>query len=86
LQIVTEQRWFAAIHAGIVRMGDDLYVRSVRGHTSDWFRGVYTRHEGHIHAGGVDKDVTFVEVSDTNINNQIDAAYTAKYPVIRPEL
>ena len=63
----------------VVRVGDDLYVRSVNGRTSAWFRGVQTRHEGHIRAGGVDKDVTFVEESDSNINDQIDAAYAAKY-------
>ena len=64
----------------VVRAGDDLYVRSVNGRTSDWFRGVQTRHEGHIKAGGVDKDVTFEEVdSDSNLNDQIDAAYRAKY-------
>ena len=32
----------------VVRLGDDLYVRSVNGRTSGWFRGVQTRHEGHI--------------------------------------
>lgn len=62
-----------------VRLGDDIYVRSVNGRTSDWFRGVQTRYEGHIRAGGVDKDVTFVEVSDADINDQIDAAYATKY-------
>jgi len=63
----------------VVRVGDDLYVRSVNGRTSAWFRGVQTRHEGHITAGGVEKDVTFVEESDAEINKQIDAAYAAKY-------
>jgi len=63
----------------VVRLGDDLYVRSVNGRTSAWFRGVQTRHEGHIRAGGVDKDVTFVEEPDSNINDQIDAAYATKY-------
>ena len=63
----------------VVRVGDDLYVRSVNGRTSAWFRGVQTRYEGHIHAGGVDKDVAFMEENDSNINNQIDAAYTTKY-------
>ena len=63
----------------VVRLGDDLYVRSVNGRTSDWFRRVQTRHEGHIRAGGVDNDVTFVEEPDSNINDQIDAAYAAKY-------
>jgi hypothetical protein len=63
----------------VVRVGDDIYVRSVNGRTSDWFCGVQTRHEGHIRAGGVDKDVTFVEEPDANINDQIDAAYATKY-------
>ena len=63
----------------VVRVGDDLYVRSVNGRTSGWFRGVQTRHAGHIRAGGVDKDVTFVEEPDSNINDQIDAAYATKY-------
>jgi hypothetical protein len=36
------------------------------------------RHEGHIEASGVDKDVIFVE-ADADINNQIDAAYRTKY-------
>lgn len=63
----------------VVRLGDDLYARSVNGRSSAWFRSVQTRHEGHIHAGGVDKDVSFVEEADSNINNQIDAAYATKY-------
>jgi hypothetical protein len=63
----------------VVRLGDDLYVRSVNGRTATWFRGVETRHEGHIRAGGVDKDVTFVEETASIINDQIDAAYTTKY-------
>jgi hypothetical protein len=42
----------------VVRLGDDLYVRSVYGRTGAWFRGTQVRHEGHIWAGGVDKDVT----------------------------
>ena len=35
----------------VVRHGDGLYVRSVRGPTSKWFRGVQERHEGRISAG-----------------------------------
>jgi hypothetical protein len=62
----------------VVRVGDDLYVRSWRGRTSTWFRGVQERHEGHIHAGGVDKDVTFVDANDS-INDAVDAAYRTKY-------
>jgi len=63
----------------VVHVGDDLYIRSVYGRDSGWFRGTQVRHEGHIRAGGVDKDVTFVEESDPDINQQIDAAYRTKY-------
>jgi hypothetical protein len=63
----------------VVRHGDDLYVRSYKGRDGSWFRGTRVRHEGHIQAGGVDKDVTFVEETDPGINDQIDAAYRTKY-------
>jgi hypothetical protein len=63
----------------VVRVNDDLYVRPVNGRTGAWFRGTQVRHEGHIQAGGVDKDVTFVEEADPSLNEQIDAAYRAKY-------
>jgi len=62
----------------VVRDGDDLYVRSVNGRTGVWFRSTQVRHEGHIQAGGVEKDVTFVD-ADPDINDQIDAAYRTKY-------
>jgi hypothetical protein len=62
----------------VVRHGDDLYVRSVGGRTGAWFRSTQVRHEGHIHAGAVDKDVTFAD-PEPDINDQIDSAYRAKY-------
>ena len=61
----------------VVRHGDDLYVRSVNGRTSSWFRGVQVRHEGHVRAGGVDKDVLFVEMDD--LDDEVDAEYRSKY-------
>lgn len=63
----------------VVRLGDDLYVRSVNGRNGTWFRGTQVRHEGRIWAGGLEKDVTFVEEPDPEINEQIDAAYRTKY-------
>jgi hypothetical protein len=62
----------------VVRDGDGLYVRSVKGPSSAWFRGTRERHEGRIQAGGVEKDVTFVN-ADHAIDDNVDAAYRAKY-------
>jgi hypothetical protein len=62
----------------VVRAGDDLYVRSAYGGTAAWFRGTGVRHEGHIGAGGIEKDVAF-EDADPAAADQIDAAYRNKY-------
>jgi hypothetical protein len=61
-----------------VRHGDELYVRSVKGRSGQWFRGAHERHEGRIRAGGVQQDVTFVD-ADHDIDDEVDAAYRAKY-------
>ncbi|GCE20819.1 DUF2255 family protein [Dictyobacter kobayashii] len=64
----------------VVRVGDDLYIRSYRGNAGAWYRHIQLRSEGHISAGGVTKDVTFVDTSaDEALNNKIDAAFQAKY-------
>jgi len=63
----------------VVRLDNDLYVRCVNGREGAWFRGVLTRQEGRIWAGGVEKDVTFVEESDLALNKRINEAYLAKY-------
>ena len=78
----------------IVRIGDELYVRCVNGREGAWFHGVQTRHEGRIWAGGVEKDVTFIDETDPGINDKIDAAYLTKYghypqyvaPMVTPEV
>jgi hypothetical protein len=62
----------------VVRDGDSLYVRSVKGPTAAWFRGTQERHEGRIRAGGFEKDVTFVD-ADHDVDDKVDAAYRAKY-------
>ena len=63
----------------VVRLGDDLYVRSYRGRGGSWFRGTQDRHEGRIRAGSIEKEVTFVEESGPGIDDRIDAAYRSKY-------
>ena len=72
----------------VVRAGDDVYVRSVNGRGSSWFRGALDRHEARIRAGGVEKDVSLTETHD--VNDEVDAAYQAKYgsryPTIVPSI
>lgn len=64
----------------VVRVGDDLYVRAVKGRAGKWFQWTQERQEGRIQAGGVHKDVTFEEVdTDSALHDSIDAAYRAKY-------
>jgi hypothetical protein len=78
----------------VVRHGDDLYVRCANGRSGAWFRGARTRHAGCIRAGGVEKEVTFVEETDPEINKEIDTAYLTKYrrypqyvsPMVTPEV
>jgi len=63
----------------VVRCGDQLYVRSVNGPNGAWFRGAQKRHRGHIRPGGVRKDVSFAAVDPGGVEEEIDAAYRAKY-------
>lgn len=62
----------------VVRVGDELYVRSAYGRTAAWFRGTQIRHEGRIIAGGIEKDVIF-EDAEPAVGDQIDVAYRNKY-------
>ena len=62
----------------VVRLGDDLYIRSVNGSDGAWFQGVQATHAGHIWAGGVDADVA-LEDADHNLDDEIDEAYRRKY-------
>jgi hypothetical protein len=61
----------------VVRHGDGLYVRSVNGRAAAWFHGAQDRHEAHIQAGSVERDVSLIETDD--LNDAIDGAYRTKY-------
>ena len=66
-----------AVTMWVVRHGDDLYVRSVNGRESSWFRGAQIRREARIQAGGIEKDVGLVETDE--LDDELDAAYRTKY-------
>jgi len=69
----------APVTMWVVRVGDNLYVRAVKGRTGAWFRGVLTRGEGRIWSGGVEQDVLFVDETEPAVNERIDVAYREKY-------
>jgi hypothetical protein len=62
----------------VVRVADELYVRSWRGRTGDWFRRASASRTGRIRAGGVERRVRFAE-PDAGARADIDAAYLTKY-------
>ncbi len=61
----------------VVRVGDDVYVRSVTGRGASWFLGAQDRHEARVSVGGVTRDVHLVETEEDT--DTIDAAYRTKY-------
>lgn len=68
----------APVTMWVVRAGDHLYVRSVKGTAGPWYRGVQSRRQGRIQVGGVERDVAFHE-ADPDEYPAVDAAYRAKY-------
>ena len=61
-----------------VRVGDNLYTRSVNGPDASWFRGTKATHHGQLSTGSSTVDVDFVDaVGDAD--DEIDAAYQRKY-------
>jgi hypothetical protein len=62
----------------VVRVGDDLYVRSASGPGNGWYRRAVTAGAGRIRAGGVERDVRF-EAAGPDAAAAIDEAYHAKY-------
>jgi hypothetical protein len=67
-----------AVPIWVVRVGDELYVRSWRGDGGRWYRAARTSGEGHISAGDVSKDVVLLAAGD-EIDAAVDAAFGEKY-------
>jgi len=62
----------------VVRVGNDLYVRSAYGPDNPWYRRARASGTGRIRAGGLERDVTFSDAAP-DAHAAIDAAYHAKY-------
>ncbi|MBF6171515.1 DUF2255 family protein [Nocardia blacklockiae] len=62
----------------VVRHGRDLYVRSVNGPDSTWFRAARDSGRGRIRAGSIDRNVTFAD-ADHTLDDAVDGEYATKY-------
>jgi len=62
----------------VVRVEDELFVRSAGGLDRPWYRHALASGTGHISAGGFERNVIF-DAADPPIHDAIDAAYHAKY-------
>ena len=69
----------------VVRVGDELYVRSAYGPENGWYRRALASGEGRIRAGGLERDVTF-EASDRSLDAEVDRAYHVKYDRYGPAI
>jgi hypothetical protein len=69
----------------VVRVGDDIYVRSAAGPDNPWFRRAVASGVGQIRAGGVQQDVAF-EVPEPDAAASITAAYHTKYDRYGPSI
>ena len=66
----------------IVPVGDQLYLRSVNGPDAAWYRLTRTLHRGRIEAGGIARDVTWIDVDaagQPDVDPAVDAEYARKY-------
>lgn len=71
--------WVDPVTMWVVRVGDDLFVRSYRGRGGAWYQATLERRQGRVRAGGIEKDVAFVEETEPEVNDRIDAGYRTKY-------
>jgi hypothetical protein len=63
----------------IVRVGDDVFVRSAFGSANRWYARALTAGAGHITVGDVSRDAVFEDASSDADHLAVDAAYHAKY-------
>lgn len=62
----------------VVRLDDDIFIRSAHGRENGWFRHAVTSGSGRIKSGGVESDVVFDEPGP-GVDGGLDAIYHSKY-------
>jgi hypothetical protein len=67
----------------VVRVEENLYVRSAGGPDRPWYRYALASAAGRIRAGGIERDVVFGK-ADPGVHDAVDLAYHAKYDHFGP--
>jgi len=62
----------------VVSAGTAIYIRTAHGTDNPWFRRALKSRAGRIRAGGIERDITFLD-ADPASHSAIDDAYHAKY-------
>ncbi|MCO5216682.1 MAG: DUF2255 family protein [Thermomicrobiales bacterium] len=62
----------------MVRVGDEVYVRSAHGLDGAWYRAVLRTGKGHVSVAGLERDVLY-QHAPGHFDAEIDAAFWAKY-------
>jgi hypothetical protein len=81
----TDQSLRPYVTMWVVRVADNLYVRSAAGPDNPWYRRAVASGAGRVRAGGLERDVTFSQPG-TDAPEHIDAAYHAKYDQYGPKI
>lgn len=70
-----------AVPIWVVRVDDDVFVRTWYHRTTGWFGHVLTSHRAHVRIAGMDSDVTIDEIGGepAELRADIDGAYRTKY-------
>jgi hypothetical protein len=63
----------------VVRVSDDIFVRSYRGEDGAWYRHALADGAGRVRVADLDQAVTFEPITSGDGSEAIDAAYRAKY-------
>jgi len=69
----------------VVRVGDDLFVRSAHGWNNGWFQRALKSGQGRVRAGGLERDIAF-EQPGSDVAAAVTAAYHAKYDRYGPAI
>lgn len=74
----TDGTFRSSLPIWVVRVGDDLFIRSWHGRDGSWFQQLLRNPSLHIKARHTERTVT-VEEADPNLRKAIDEALKAKY-------